>query len=373
MANCRAARMYGCPIAACTSRVALSASTPACTIASTIAFGSHWRSTFSATQRRHSWSMTTAPGRLAVSGFAEAAALVSSAPTVNRLTVRPLLQLDLLNVLLELAADELVEVDHAVFHRALVGTMLLPAVGDERPAALGHAHADLLVLERGLVVGPLLGLDELGLEERDLLGVVELDHVAARLRARRIERRDDEHVRIPLDHEVRVVREPDRAVRRRLAVAEAQHGVMPFLVRVGAGLSKRLVHADGLHAVPVAEFPAQVVARDEVAQARVEGRDVVILEVHLDEGLPVERVLDHLDLVEHIALEVELLRDAQFREVLRDVARAIEEHAVPLLQLLAWKVEAREAGKFGRADVLSLAGVAPAVQRARDRAAGERS
>src|SRR6266852_6176780 len=96
------------------------------------------------------------------------------------------------------------------------------------------------------------------------------------------------------------------------------------------GFSQRLVHADRLHAVPVAEFPAQVVAGDEVAEPRMEGRDVIVLEVHLDEGLPVEWVFDDFDLVEHVAFEVELARDTELREVLRDVALAGEEHAVPL-------------------------------------------
>src|SRR5688500_1845565 len=46
----------------------------------------------------------------------------------------------------DLPLDELVEVHHAVFHRALVGAVLLAPVRDQRAPALGHAHADLLVL-----------------------------------------------------------------------------------------------------------------------------------------------------------------------------------------------------------------------------------
>ena len=80
-----------------------------------------------------------------------------------------------------------------------------------------------------------------------------------------------------------------------------------------------------------------------------------------------------LDLVQQVAVEVELLRHAELREVLRDVALAVEEHAVPLLQLLARQVEARHVGEVRRAEVLALAVVAPAMQRARDGAAGKRA
>ncbi len=146
---------------------------------------------------------------------------------------------------------------------------------------------------------------------------------------------------------------------------------MPLLVRARARRAEALVHADGLHAIPIAQLPFEVIAGDEAAEPRVERADVIVLEVDLDEGLPVEVVLDGLDLVQHVALEVELFRDAEVGEIARDVAHAVEEHAVPFAQVLARQVEARHVGELGRADVLALAVVAPAVQRAGDGSAGK--
>src|SRR5258708_17372487 len=103
----------------------------------------------------------------------------------------------------------------------------------------------------------------------------------------------------------------------------------------------------------------------------MEGGDVIVLEVDLDEGLPVEVVLDRLDLVQHVAVEVELLGDTEVCEISRDVAHAVEEHAVPLAQILARQVEARHVGELGSSDMLALAVVAPAVKRAGDGAAGK--
>jgi hypothetical protein len=45
-----------------------------------------------------------------------------------------------------------------------------------------------------------------------------------------------------------------------------------------------------------AELPAQVLAGDELAEPRMEWRDVVVLEVDLDEGLPVVLALVQLTL-----------------------------------------------------------------------------
>ena len=64
--------------------------------------------------------------------------------------------------------------------------------------------------------------------------------------------------------------------------------------------------ADGLHRPPVAELPVEVVAFDELAQAGMEGLDMVVLEINLDEALPVIGALMDLDVVEHIARKVEL-------------------------------------------------------------------
>ena len=47
----------------------------------------------------------------------------------------------------------------------------------KREAAGVHPLGDLVVLDRGFHVRRLLGLDELALEQRDVLGVVELDDV----------------------------------------------------------------------------------------------------------------------------------------------------------------------------------------------------
>ena len=100
---------------------------------------------------------------------------------------------------------------------------------------------------------------------------------------------------------------------------------------------------------------SQVVAGDEVAEARMERLDVVVLEVDLDEGLPVVVALVDLDAVEHVAREVEVAH-AERREVARDVARAVEQQAVPVLQRRAAEVEARLVGEVRRAEQLALAG-----------------
>jgi hypothetical protein len=146
--------------------------------------------------------------------------------------------------------------------------------------------------------------------------------------------------------------------------------VVPALVGGRARPFQRLVRAHRLHRVVVAELPRQVVAADEVAQARVEGPDVVVLEVDLDEGLPVVVALVHLDLVEHVAREVQQRARPHRAEIGRDVAPVVLEHqAVPGPHRVVVQVQAGVLLEVRRAHQLAVQVVGPAVQRADDVAA----
>src|SRR5688500_2950653 len=85
----------------------------------------------------------------------------------------------------------------------IVGSPDVPPLLVERARAAVKALADFVVLDRRLDVGRLLRLDDLALEERDLLGIVELHHVGRARGRARDEVRDDEHVRVPLEGEAR--------------------------------------------------------------------------------------------------------------------------------------------------------------------------
>jgi uncharacterized membrane protein len=91
----------------------------------------------------------------------------------------------------------------------------------------------------------------------------------------------------------------------------------------------------------------------------MEGLDVIVLEVDLDEGLPVVFALVHVDAVEHVAREVEILQRER-RKVARDVARPVEQQAVPVLERRAAEIDARLVGKVRRAEELALEVVRPA-------------
>ncbi|MNS92833.1 hypothetical protein D3C72_1269790 [compost metagenome] len=172
---------------------------------------------------------------------------------------------------------------------------------------------------------------------------------------------------IPFNHNVRIQGQPDGAIRRRFAATELQHLLLPFLVGRRTGLLQAAVHAHRLHAVILAEFPAQVVAGDEAAQARVEWLDVIILEVDLDKGLPVVVALVDFHVVEHIAGKIEVFRDGQIFQFFHHVVTVLlEQQAIPALQRRFRQVQARCLGEMRRADQFTLEVVGPAVQRADD-------
>ena len=141
---------------------------------------------------------------------------------------------------------------------------------------------------------------------------------------------------------------------------------MPLAVDRGTGLLQVAVQADGLDRIPLAELPPELVAVDEVTQPRVEGHDVIILQIDLDEGLPVVVALVHLDVVEPVAGEVEIGRHAHAAQVGLDVARALEEQTLPLLQRVAWQLQAGLLVEVRGALETAVEVVGPAVQRTDD-------
>ena len=130
---------------------------------------------------------------------------------------------------------------------------------------------------------------------------------------------------------------------------------MPALVDRRARALQRLLDADGLHRVMPAEFPGQIVTADEAAKPGMEGADVVVLEVDLDEGLPVVVAFMDLDLVEHEARKIELCTRPQPGQLCGDiVAVVLEQQAVPFPQRVAVQVQAGVFGEVRCADQLAL-------------------
>ena len=111
-----------------------------------------------------------------------------------------------------------------------------------------------------------------------------------------------------------------------------EDGSMPGAVGVGPGTRQRMVDPHRLHRVLRAELPLQVAAVHEPGQPRMEGSDVVVLQVHLDEGLPVVSALMDLGGVVDVAVERQFPTHAEPRQILRHVAaagRSLEQQTVP--------------------------------------------
>src|SRR5688572_4253331 len=267
---------------------------------------------------------------------------------------------------LELPPQELVEMRHPVLERRLVGAGFVQSLIHERPASFSHARADFGVLECGFPIRRLLRFHELALKECNVFGVVELDDVGARLGAARNDGADDQRMRIPLNHEVGEVGEPDCAVARRITFTIAQHLVVPPAIDAAPGTGERVLDSAPLHAVPLAELPIEIRYVDKVPEARMIRLDVVILEIDLDEGFPVARVFVGLHPVKHESRKIELMRKAKRGEIETDVAAPREQQPVPAGEWRPGKVEAGITGKMRCAEKLAAQVVRPAMERADD-------
>ena len=98
----------------------------------------------------------------------------------------------------------------------------------------------------------------------------------------------------------------------------------------------------------------------------MEGADVVVLEIDLDERLPVDRVLMGHHAVEHVAGKVEIGENPQAGEVASWTAWPRELQAIPLLQYGFAQIQTGIARKVRGAKQLAGQVVSPAMQRADD-------
>jgi hypothetical protein len=87
----------------------------------------------------------------------------------------------------------------------------------------------------------------------------------------------------------------------------------------------------------------------------MEWLDVVVLEVDLDEGLPVVVAFLDFDPVEHMVREVERIR-RECCEVAMDVALTVEQEAMPVGERRPAQMQAWVVGEMRRAEELALQG-----------------
>ena len=95
-------------------------------------------------------------------------------------------------------------------------------------------------------------------------------------------------------------------------------------------------------------------------------RDVVVLQVHLDEGLPVVVAAMDFDPVELVAVEIELRGHRHPGQVDRRRPRSAEQQAMPVLERRPPQVQARITLERRCAEQLAAPIIRPAVQRADD-------
>ncbi|MNK93014.1 hypothetical protein D3C87_1131570 [compost metagenome] len=105
------------------------------------------------------------------------------------------------------------------------------------------------------------------------------------------------------------------------------------------------------------------------AQSWVEGADVIVVVVDLDEGLPVAVATVHFHVVEYVVAKIEFRPVEQAAQVVGGIARALEQEAIHVLERKALQVPAWFFRKLRCADQLAAAVVGPAMERADDVAA----
>ena len=155
-------------------------------------------------------------------------------------------------------------------------------------------------------------------------------------------------------------------MRRWHALPETRHRIMPALVGRRSRLVKTARQADRLHREFRAPFPRQIVAGNKLPQPRVKRPDVVILQIHLDKGLPVVIALVNNSAIKRVPGKIERLAGlhGQRGEINDRVGRPVKQQAIPRLKPGVAQIQPRITRKMRRANELAFTGIRPAMQRA---------
>src|SRR5439155_20048589 len=102
------------------------------------------------------------------------------------------------------------------------------------------------------------------------------------------------------------------------------------LVGFGSGLGQPVIDTDRLHRIALAKLPVQVVASDKLPESRMKRSNVIVLEIHLDERLPVVVALVDLHPIQHVAVLVQRRGNPDALEITSNVALPIEKQSVPM-------------------------------------------
>jgi len=189
----------------------------------------------------------------------------------------------------------------------LIRSDLVDAALHKRLSTSIHAQSNLVVFDCRFHVGSALRFNKFALKVDDFFRVVKLDDIGGVLRTSRNQGAHDQHVRVPLHHDVGVVSEPNGTEGWWIALAIAQDLVMPTRIGRSSWLAQALMDTNGLYRKPRAEFPGEIVTRNKLSKSRVERYNVVVLQIDLDKGLPVVGALVNLDVVKAIIFKVEVL------------------------------------------------------------------
>ena len=91
------------------------------------------------------------------------------------------------------------------------------------------------------------------------------------------------------------------------------------------------MNAHRLHRKPVAELPAELVARHELPEPRMERDHVIVLEIDLDEGFPVVMTVVRFDVIEHVAREIEVGPSGDRGQIAANIPRTRKQQPLPVL------------------------------------------
>lgn len=182
-----------------------------------------------------------------------------------------------------------------------------------------------------------------------------------------MEGRDCDCVWIDLDHDVRIVGEPDRTVFWEFSFSFLETLCTPELIDRSGFCIEEFTRSDRLEVPILSHLPFEIFQRDHLRESRMVWCDMIIITIYLHEALPVIVAVVILGMMVTIILEAHILIESDISEISENISFSCEEEPSPFLETPSSQIHTWFLIEMRCADHLTREVPCPLMEWARDR------
>ncbi len=205
---------------------------------------------------------------------------------------------------------------------------VFPLLHEYTPSSI-HTFGDIIVFYCRFHIGSLLRLYEF---LTDIMVVEELDHIHRLSWRDWMEGRDGDRIRIDLDHDIRIVGEPDGTIFRELPIPVFEAFRSPGLIDRSDFGFEVFPGSYRLYVPVLTHSDLEILERHHLRESWMEWSNMIVITIHLHEALPVVVTGVIFAMMVSIRFEIHDISIPDICEILRDIMLPREEKSSPVLE-----------------------------------------